>query len=154
MYCHHARHSSAIKWQAMFHAAQWHPSKVSSNTLSKLFPIILTYPVVYEKFHKTKEYGYTHYLGPCLGSKHAMMTSTFPLYWSFVRGIHRSPVDSPHKGQWRGALMFSFITNGWADFRDAGDLRRHDAHYDVIAMAKCWIDLADLARSVAIKSVF
>ena len=26
---------------------------------------------------------------------------------AFVRGIHRSPVNSPHKGQWRRALMFS-----------------------------------------------
>ena len=33
----------------------------------------------------------------------------FPCYWPFVRGIHRSPVNSPHKGQWRGALMFSLI---------------------------------------------
>ena len=33
----------------------------------------------------------------------------FPRYWPFVRGIHRSPVNSPHKGQWRGALMFSLI---------------------------------------------
>ena len=32
-----------------------------------------------------------------------------PGYWPFVRGIHRSPVNSPHKGQWRGALMFSLI---------------------------------------------
>ena len=24
----------------------------------------------------------------------------FPRYWPFVRGIHRSPVNSPHKGQW------------------------------------------------------
>ena len=32
----------------------------------------------------------------------------FPRYWPFVRGIHRSPVNSPHKGQWRGALMFFF----------------------------------------------
>ena len=31
----------------------------------------------------------------------------FPRYWPFVRGIHRSPVTSPHKGQWHGALMFS-----------------------------------------------
>ena len=31
----------------------------------------------------------------------------FPRYGSFVRGIHRSPVNSPHKGQWDGALMFS-----------------------------------------------
>ena len=27
----------------------------------------------------------------------------FPCYWPFVRGIHRSPVNSPHKGLWRGA---------------------------------------------------
>ena len=33
----------------------------------------------------------------------------FPRYWSFVRGIHRSPVNSPHIGQWRGALMLSLI---------------------------------------------
>ena len=33
----------------------------------------------------------------------------FPRYWPVVRGIHRSPVNSPHKGQWRRALMFSLI---------------------------------------------
>ena len=33
----------------------------------------------------------------------------FPRYWPFVRGIHRWPVNSPHKVQWRGALMFSLI---------------------------------------------
>ena len=33
----------------------------------------------------------------------------FPHYWPFVRGIHRSPVNSTHKGQWRGAWMFSLI---------------------------------------------
>ena len=62
---------------------------------------------------------------------------TFPRYWPFLRGIHRSPVKSPHKGQWRGALMFSLIctrTNGWVNNREAGDLRRHRAHYDVIVM--------------------
>ena len=61
----------------------------------------------------------------------------FPRYKPFVRGIHRSPVDSPYKGQWRGALMFSLIcawTNVWANNRDAGDLGRHCAHYDVIVM--------------------
>ena len=46
--------------------------------------------------------------------------------------------NSPHKGQWHGALMFSLIcawTNGWVNNRDAGDLRRHCAHYDVTVMA-------------------
>ena len=33
----------------------------------------------------------------------------FPRYWPFVRGIHRSPVNFPHKGQWHGALVFSLI---------------------------------------------
>ena len=33
----------------------------------------------------------------------------FPRYWPFVRGIHRPPVNSPHKRQWRGALLFSLI---------------------------------------------
>ena len=54
----------------------------------------------------------------------------FPRYWPFVRGIHRSPVNSPHKGQWRGALMFSLIctwTNDWVNNQGAGDLRCHHA---------------------------
>ena len=52
---------------------------------------------------------------------------------TFVRGIHRSQVNSPHKGQWHGA--FSLIcawTNGWVSNRYACDLRRHCANYDVI----------------------
>ena len=31
----------------------------------------------------------------------------FPRYWSFVQGIHRSPMNSPHKGQWCGVLLYS-----------------------------------------------
>ena len=59
-------------------------------------------------------------------------------YWPFARGVHRSPVDSPHKGQRRGALMFSLICawiNSWVNNREAGNLRRHHAHYDVSVMA-------------------
>ena len=61
----------------------------------------------------------------------------FPRYWPFVRGIRRSPVNSPRKGQWRGALMFSLICawlNAWVNSRKVGDLRRHRAHYDVIVI--------------------
>ena len=64
----------------------------------------------------------------------------FPRYWPFVRGIHRSPVNSPHKGQWRGALMFTLICariNGWVNNREAGDLRPNRAHYGVIVMVSC-----------------
>ena len=54
-----------------------------------------------------------------------------------MRWIHRSPVNSQHKGQWRGALMFSLICawmNDWVNNGEAGDFRRHCAHYDVIVM--------------------
>ena len=61
----------------------------------------------------------------------------FPRYWPIVRGIHRSPVNSPHKGHWRCDLMFSSICagiNGWLNNREAGDLKRHRPHYDVTVM--------------------
>ena len=61
----------------------------------------------------------------------------FPRYWPFVRGIHRSPVKSPHKGQPHGALMFSLICawiNGSVNPGEAGDLRRRYTHYDGIVM--------------------
>ena len=61
----------------------------------------------------------------------------FPRYWPFVWGIHRSPVNSPKKSQWRGALMFSLICawiSGWVNNREAGDLRRYRGHYNVIVM--------------------
>ena len=68
------------------------------------------------------------------------MTSSngfFLRYWPFVRGIHRWPVNSPHKGQWRWTLMFPLIcawTNGWANSREAVDLGRHRTHYDVTVL--------------------
>ena len=42
-----------------------------------------------------------------------------------------------HRWQWRGTLMFSLICvwiNGWVNNREAGDLRRYRAHYDVTVM--------------------
>ena len=69
-----------------------------------------------------------------------IMTSSngiFPRYWSFLRVIHRSPVNSPHKGQWRGTLIFCLICvriNGWEKNHEARDLGRHRAHYDVIVI--------------------
>ena len=63
----------------------------------------------------------------------------FLCYWPFLRGIDQSPMNSPHKGQWRGASVFSFICawiNGWVNNHDAGASRRHRAHYDVIVMQR------------------
>ena len=77
----------------------------------------------------------------------------FQRYWPFVRGIelgdciielnwnwieiHRLPVNSPHKGQWHGALMFSLICawiHCWVNNGGSGDLRRYCAHRDVTVM--------------------
>ena len=65
----------------------------------------------------------------------------FPCYRPLVRGIHRWPVDSPHKAQWCGAFMFPLIctwTNGWANYQDASDLRCHPAHYDVTVITQIY----------------
>ena len=61
----------------------------------------------------------------------------FLRYRPFVRGSHRSPVNSPHKGRWRWALIFSLICawiNGWVNNGEAGDFRRHRANYDLNVM--------------------
>ena len=82
----------------------------------------------------------------------------FPRYWPFVRGIHPSPVNSAHKGQWRGALMFSLICariNVWVNNGEAGDLRRRRAHYGVTVMfqggmrAVIWADTVQMGVMVA-----
>ena len=54
---------------------------------------------------------------------------------------------------WRGALMFTLMyawRNGWANNRDAGDLRRHRAHYDVTVMTRWHHDNETLSASLAI----
>ena len=73
----------------------------------------------------------------------------FPRYWPFVRGIHRSPVNSPHKGQWRGALTFSLVCawiNAWVNSRALGDFRCHRTHYEVIIMFMYHISRNAIAR--------
>ena len=65
-----------------------------------------------------------------------MMTSSNGNKWS--------PVNSPHKSQWHGALMFCLICvwiNDWVNKREAGDLRCYRTHYDVSVM-KVWCPLA------------
>ena len=72
---------------------------------------------------------------------HLSRTQRFRKTWwrqmETFSALHRSPMNSPHKGQWCGALMFYLIgawTHVWVNNRDAGDLRRHCAHYDVTVM--------------------
>ena len=64
---------------------------------------------------------------------------TFSALLAICAGNSPASGKSPHKGQWRGALMFSLICawiNGWGNNDEGGDLRRHRAHYDVIVMMR------------------
>ena len=57
--------------------------------------------------------------------------------WPYVRGIYRSPVNSPPKGQWRGALMFFFDLRRNTRLNKQSRrwyLIRHRGHYYVIEM--------------------
>ena len=62
---------------------------------------------------------------------------TFSALLAICAGNSPVPVNSPHKGQWRGALMFSLICtriNAWVNNGEASDLRRNRGHYDVTVM--------------------
>ena len=81
---------------------------------------------------------------PCNPQKCCLVSSwwrhqmeTFSALLVLCAGNSPVPVNSPHKSQWRGALMFSLICariNDWVNKREAGDLRRHRGHYDVSVM--------------------
>ena len=76
-----------------------------------------------------------NYLYFCSWWRHQM--ETFSALLALCAGNSPVPVNSPHKGQWRGALVFSLICariNDWVNNREAGDLRRHRGHYDVSVM--------------------
>ena len=79
----------------------------------------------------------------CMIAIHLQLTwwrhqmETFSALLAIFAGNSPTSVNSTNKGQWRGALMFSLICvwiNGWVNNREAGDLRRYRAHYDVTAM--------------------
>ena len=74
-------------------------------------------------------------------SIHMMMSSNGNIFrlTGHMCGEFTGPrlMNYPHKVQWRGALMFSLIyvwINGWVNNREASDLRRYCAHYDVTVM--------------------
>ena len=59
----------------------------------------------------------------------------FPRYWPCVRGIITGEFLSqrPVTRSFDFSLIYAWI-NGWVDNREAGDLRCHHAHYDVIVI--------------------
>ena len=116
---HEARLTKIGSWQKLFEIL------FSLGLAPRIF--ILNKTVTFNKLIKTSPT--TH--NDVINWKH------FPRNWPYVRRIHRSSVNSPHKGQRRGALMFSLICawpNSWANTRIAGDLRRNRAHFDLTVM--------------------
>ena len=95
---------------------------------------------------KNEKLSWTYSMGP-INSRHIfMMTSSngniFRVTGSLCGEFTGSGEFPPHKGQWRGALMFSLICvwiNGWVNNREASDLRRHRGHYDASVMFAVWI---------------
>ena len=106
-----------IVWNEIF--TLWNHRTINKELLNHICLFLATY---------IKDKGFIAFHDNVIKWKH------FPRNWPFVRGIHRGPVNSPHKGQWRGALMFSLICvwiNDWVNNREPDDLRRYRAHYNV-----------------------
>ena len=78
-----------------------------------------------------------------------MMTSSngnFSALLAFVCGIHRSP-------ELWCFLWSALWINGWVNDREAGDLRRRRAHYDVIVMHKIAIRVHNSCKVCAVHSL-
>ena len=111
-------------WQAIFHQkSKYQPDKSISTfssyyrsaigkTLLNVLNVLNWHPVIWSIYCKPLEN--RHPLKICWHDD-VIKWKHFPRYWPFVRRIHRSTVNSLHKGQWRGAMMFSLICD-WNGF--------------------------------------
>ena len=103
---------------------------LSSQILQQQFSqSIWQQPIMWRIIHDTRQYLVFHHSGKLIminvirsqkekmGRKHHDITKWrhFPRHWPFVWGIHWWPVNSPHKDQWCGALIFFFdlCLNKW-----------------------------------------
>ena len=124
----------------------WHQKQVSRTYMNNCIPqniVVIIHPCP-RHFPLVPKSSYIHYIALSISHGHSILQNKWwrhqmeisPRCWSFVWGIQWSPMNSPHKGQWRGAFVFSLIcawTNRWVNNR-AGYLIRHCAHYDVTIM--------------------
>ena len=85
---------------------------------------------------------------------------TFSALLAICAGNSPVLVNSTHRGQWRGALVFSLICawiNGWVNNREADDLRRHRGHYDVnimtIGAIMAWGAIRSLSTRSSVKQM-
>ena len=82
----HSKMPSAIRW----------PFYASLNGLDKSPAVVVNGGIVFVYVPLT-DHGTSMYRDSGITCD-VMTFQRFPYYWPFVREIHRSPVDSPHKG--------------------------------------------------------
>ena len=94
----------------------------AADLLTAQYPKVLGYQPA-----KCNSYSYTCFSTIYLAENHddIIKWKFFPRYWPFVRGFpgHR----------WILPSICAWI-NGWVNNREAGDLQRYRAHYDVTVM--------------------
>ena len=108
----------------------WNPFVAASAVLNHNVPSVLPEITLIAKRRIFNSYTHSWW-------RHQM--ETFSALLALCAGIDRSPVNSPHKGQWRGALKFFLMgawIHGWVNNREDADLRRHHAHHDVTGCNK------------------
>ena len=101
-----------------FTITYWHPLTILRNTMITIF------------IHHCHKNSYRHEHHGKLRTQTIRIVMMTSWNGNIFRVTGRGPVNSPHKGQWRGALMFSLICvwmNNWVNNREAGDLRRYRA---------------------------
>ena len=75
---------------------------------------------------------------------------TFSVLLALCKG-NAPVIGSPHKDQWRE--LWCTWTNGWANNRDAVDLRRYRAHYDVTVIRMLfWCRISELLSNEGINT--
>ena len=117
---HYCKHSSKLQWHVLRNTLKWISGNYSNSTWRR---------------HHMKTLSTLLVLCEWTWWRHQM--ETFSALLALCAGNSPVPVNSPHKGQWRGALIFSLICariNDWVNNREAGDLRCYRGHYDVIVM--------------------
>ena len=101
--------------------------------------IVSCYDVtIYTECWYSSSHGLCTLVALCCTSWWRHQMETFSVLLAVCAGNSPVPVNSTHKGQWRGDFIFSMISawiNGWVNNREAGDLGRYRTYYDVIVMS-------------------
>ena len=103
-------------------------------------------PLTWKRFPPCSPLVHWIHKSPAVSPHRGPVMRSFDPWWRHEMETHSALLaicagNSQHKGQWRRALMFSLICvwiKGWVNNREAGDLRRHRSHYDVIVM-QCFV---------------